>query len=78
MPVFAAVGKLEAGRISEADLSGHLGNANGNDKKKSKAPESKLLAQDNQLYEALTLLKGINILGMREKRVETERDAGPG
>jgi carboxyl-terminal processing protease len=68
-------------RVTESDLSGHLGNANGNgknNKEKSKAPESKLLAQDNQLYEALTLLKGINILGMREKKTASNSDAGPG
>ncbi len=65
-------------RITESDLSGHLGNANGEDRKKNKAPESKLLAQDNQLYEALTLLKGINILGMREKKAKTTEEAGPG
>jgi carboxyl-terminal processing protease len=64
-----------AGQITEADLSGHLGNGNGNgesDAKKSRASSaraaSELLASDNQLYEALTLLKGINILGLREKK----------
>jgi carboxyl-terminal processing protease len=57
-----------SGQITEADLSGHLGNGNG-DSKKPRASTAKLaselLASDNQLYEALTLLKGINILGMR-------------
>ena len=62
-----------AGQITEADLSGHLGNGNGeSDAKKSRASSAKaaseLLASDNQLYEALTLLKGINILGLREKK----------
>ncbi|MEM0954184.1 MAG: S41 family peptidase [Pseudomonadota bacterium] len=52
-------------RVTEADLSGRLDNANGD----SSAPErrrtpNELLTQDNQLYEALTLLKGIHILGM--------------
>ncbi|MFT4613097.1 MAG: carboxyl-terminal processing protease [Bacteroidia bacterium] len=64
-------------RISEADLSGHLDNANSEAKedksKKNQEVASKLLASDNQLYEALTLLKGINILGMREKFNNTQQ-----
>lgn len=65
------------GQITEADLSGHLDNSNGeSDSKKSRASSAKaaseLLASDNQLYEALTLLKGINILGMRERKGEEE------
>lgn len=65
-------------RVKEADLSKHLSNKKGsNDSKKTKsssarALSSKLLAQDNQLYEALTLLKGLNILGMRSKSQEPE------
>ncbi|NQY01799.1 MAG: S41 family peptidase [Halieaceae bacterium] len=52
----------EAGRVSEADLSGHLSNGNGrSSSEKSRA--SGLLSTDNQLYEALVLLKGINVLG---------------
>jgi carboxyl-terminal processing protease len=54
-------------QITEADLSGHLDNANGTDKK-TKAVVSPLLEDDNQLYEALALLKGINILGMRDRK----------
>ncbi len=62
------------GRITESDLSGHLDNSNGeSDTQKTRASSAKaaseLLASDNQLYEALTLLKGINILGLRDKRV---------
>ena len=45
----------------------HLDNANGTDKK-TKATVSPLLEDDNQLYEALVLLKGINILGMRDRK----------
>ncbi len=68
-------------RITEADLSGHLDNANGksgkksNDKangKKDKELASKLLSEDNQLYEALTLLKGLNVLGMRNQKTVPE------
>ena len=52
-------------RITEADLSGRLDNANGEPEapQRNRAP-NELLSQDNQLYEALTLLKGIHILGM--------------
>jgi carboxyl-terminal processing protease len=61
-------------RITESDLSGHLDNSNGeSDTQKTRASSAKaaseLLASDNQLYEALTLLKGINILGLRDKKV---------
>ena len=64
-------------RVTEADLSGHLNNANGNgngngdngtSQKKARQVSSKLLASDNQLYEALTLLKGLNVLGMRDRK----------
>jgi carboxyl-terminal processing protease len=65
-------------RITEADLSGHLGNGNGKGKstkdsgedKVSKKAASELLSSDNQLYEALTLLKGINVLGMRDSKTD--------
>ncbi|MDE0950414.1 MAG: S41 family peptidase [Halioglobus sp.] len=58
--------------ISEADLSRHLDNANSTAKKKKKKKvDNDLLADDNQLYEALTLLKGLNILGMRDTTVES-------
>jgi carboxyl-terminal processing protease len=60
-------------QITEADLSGHLDNANGSGKsKRTKATVSPLLADDNQLYEALALLKGLNILGMREKKATVQ------
>jgi carboxyl-terminal processing protease len=64
-------------QITEADLSGHLDNANGasSDEKSSKVT-SELLADDNQLYEALALLKGLNILGMREKKLAPEPAGG--
>jgi carboxyl-terminal processing protease len=60
-----------SGQVTEADLSKHLSNGEGKKSRASTARlSSKLLASDNQLYEALTLLKGINILGMRERKVE--------
>tara|TARA_R110002110_G_scaffold205066_7_gene417170 strand:- start:315201 stop:316523 length:1323 start_codon:yes stop_codon:yes gene_type:complete len=57
-------------QITEADLSGHLQNGNGNSaaKKEARQVANKLLSSDNQLYEALTLLKGINVLGMRDRK----------
>jgi carboxyl-terminal processing protease len=57
--------------VTEKDLSGHLENGNGGSGKPrpSRSKEAQeLLASDNQLYEALTLLKGINVLGMRERK----------
>ncbi len=55
-------------RVSEADLSGRLDNANGDDAApdRGRRTPNDLLSRDNQLYEALTLLKGIHILGMYE------------
>ncbi len=52
-------------RMTEADLVGHLSNAGGNIETPESTREtaSTLLSTDNQLYEALTLLKGLNILG---------------
>lgn len=58
-------------QITEADLSGHLGNVNGKSKKK-KTEASPLLSDDNQLYEALALLKGLNILGLRDRKSAAE------
>lgn len=55
----------EEGRVSEADLIGHLGGDSG---ERKKIEASELQSQDNQLYEALTLLKGVNILGMNRSR----------
>ena len=57
--------------VTEADLSGHLDNVNGDSARKEKKPASSLLSRDNQLYEALTLLKGLNVLGMRDKKTNT-------
>ncbi|MFK7976241.1 MAG: S41 family peptidase [Halioglobus sp.] len=61
-------------RVKEADLSKHLSNKKAKIEKSASARtlSSKLLSQDNQLYEALTLLKGLNILGMRSKSDEPE------
>ena len=56
-------------RVSEADLNGRLDNANADDQKsepRGKRTPNELLVKDNQLYEALTLLKGLHILGLNE------------
>ena len=66
----AKITKLKSkGQIFEADLHGHLSNgnsdANSSDSKESREPkdaDEELGTKDNQLYEALTLLKGLNIL----------------
>lgn len=53
--------------ITEADLQGHLSSNDGNesDTKKRKAKEATgLFNRDNQLYEALNLLKGLYILSL--------------
>jgi carboxyl-terminal processing protease len=55
--------------ITEADLSRHLNKPNSSNKdKKTSTAASKLLDDDNQLSEALSLLKGLNILGVLEKK----------
>jgi len=56
--------------VTEADLSKHLDNVNGDSKKTQASADSasKIRSTDNQLYEALSLLKGLNILGMRENK----------
>lgn len=60
--------------IKEADLSGHLENGNGKKQKstkknkknkKNKKKEQSLASKDYQLYEALNLLKGMQILQSR-------------
>ena len=62
-----------AGQVTEADLSGHLSNGSGSKPRgASSKVASELLASDNQLYEALTLLKGINILGMRSQKTASQ------
>ncbi len=57
-------------RLTEADLAGHLNNAgSGSDNGRAGGKTSNaLLSLDNQLYEALTLLKGLNVLGLNSKK----------
>lgn len=59
------------GRVTEADLQGHLSNGEGKEStSKNRETENKesLYNRDNQLYEALNLLKGLHILSLNEKK----------
>jgi len=64
-------------RVSEDKLSRRLDNSTGEkddeQAKRSREAADALLSSDNQLYEALTLLKGINILGMRNQSRPAEQ-----
>ena len=67
-------------RVTEADLQGHLSSADGdenNAKKRQNKSENKsqdyLFNNDNQLYEALNLLKGLHILGLNEQITKAEQ-----
>ncbi|MEM1110711.1 MAG: S41 family peptidase [Pseudomonadota bacterium] len=72
----AQVTTFESNRVSEADLAGHLDNGNGNNGMSSKkSSNTQLLSADNQLYEALTLLKGLNILGLNSA-VQADQPSG--
>ncbi len=64
-------------QLSEADLSRRLDNVNGDNRRAPRASDG-LLGTDNQLYEALTLLKGVNILGMRAAPAKKTPAAGDG
>jgi carboxyl-terminal processing protease len=61
-------------QVTEADLAGHLDNAGGNTESSQTSREtaSALLGSDNQLYEALTLLKGLNILTAGNRKQEAQ------
>ncbi|MDT8383386.1 MAG: S41 family peptidase [Gammaproteobacteria bacterium] len=55
-------------RVKESDLSGHLQNGKADKKPLDKVPDEKELSlaqTDYQLYEALNILKGLEILGRR-------------
>lgn len=63
--VAAEVKSLKQGRrTTEADLQGHLGNGNGGEESNSKDRQSNtdLFESDNQLFEAVNILKGISLL----------------
>lgn len=56
--------------VSEAGLSGHLENTKkpGKKKKNSKSENTELQNTDSQLYEAITMLRGLNLLKKWERK----------
>ncbi len=75
----AKVTAYKTNRVTEADLAGHLDNAGGNEENAEAATSNAkgLLSSDNQLYEALSLLKGLNILGARSQSAAAQAKAAP-
>ena len=68
------VTSLQSERISEADLSGHLDNANGGEEKTSRdgdAGQTDKQNDDSQLFEAIRLLKGIHFFNSQKAARET-------
>ncbi|WP_024461411.1 MULTISPECIES: S41 family peptidase [unclassified Marinimicrobium] len=69
----ARVTALRTGvRSTEADLAGHLGNANGGEESNTRTRKSEREARDddigdNQLHEAINMLKGLHIFQQRQK-----------
>lgn len=69
-----------AARTTEADLAGHLNNGNGGeernaaDRAKEKEGREDLYGRDNQIFEALNVLKGLNLYAERD-RMQRERVA---
>lgn len=60
--------------FTEADLAGHLSSGNGDESdsnSRKEKPEETLFNRDNQLYEALNLLKGIHILSLNTQEAKT-------
>ncbi len=55
-------------RVKEKDLPGHLLNGNGGNAEPETAANMELASEDYQLNEALTLLKGLNILARQYKQ----------
>ncbi|MDQ2076560.1 S41 family peptidase [Marinimicrobium sp. ABcell2] len=71
-----------ARRPTEADLSRHLGNVRGGQEQNSRtraeqAPKNELLADDNQLSEALNMLKGLSIYQSRKAARQEAPKAEP-
>lgn len=69
-------------RTTEADLAGHLNNGNGGEEMGSKARKERrsdsaaLLTNDNQLHEALNLLKGLSIFRQQHLAEATTETVG--
>ena len=71
--------KIEAlksrGGLTEADLQGHLSSASGEEstsKQRREKDKQALFNSDNQLYEALNLLKGLNILSRNQQKANAD------
>ncbi len=68
---------------TEADLAGHLGNSKGGresdsrDRKKARITAAQLLQDDNQLHEALNLLKGLHIFIQASPLKAAQAEAEP-
>ncbi|QKX16937.1 S41 family peptidase [Microbulbifer sp. YPW1] len=68
-------------RTTEADLAGHLGNGNGGeesgseDRKRAKAKQDDWYSRDNQVFEALNVLKGLNLYVRRAPAASEESSA---
>ncbi|MGH1471865.1 MAG: S41 family peptidase [Cellvibrionaceae bacterium] len=66
-------------RTTEADLNNHLGNGNGgtengsSNRNKNKNEKISLSEQDNQLYEALNLLKGVHLFGQNNLSIDRKK-----
>ncbi|MEH6557941.1 MAG: S41 family peptidase [Oceanicoccus sp.] len=72
--------KIEAiktsGGITEADLQGHLSSSNGDESDSKKREDKNKETQfnsDNQLYEALNLLKGLHILSLNNRKEQPSK-----
>ena len=64
-----------SGAVKEADLNGHLRNGNANPQQPelgTTGSSRELQTRDNQLYEALSLLKGLNIMADHRRAVRTD------
>jgi carboxyl-terminal processing protease len=79
----ARIEAVNAGiQVTEADLAGHLGRgdgaeSDGKSRKKEKNDSDELAANDNQLYEALNLLKGLYIMSSAKKALAEAEGATP-
>lgn len=74
----AKVETLQAGKqITEADLAGHLGRDDGKESngasRAANERSNNLAAEDNQLYEALNLLKGLHFMNQAKTALKAPR-----
>lgn len=74
--------KIEAlkpgNQVTEADLAGHLGRDDGRESngasRNGDSDNAELAANDNQLYEALNLLKGLNIMSSAKQAIQKAKE----